>query len=268
MAYDFHGSWDPVIGFNAPLLPGPADITAIQKQLNVKASISYWLAKGTPSDKIVLGIPLYGRSFQLQSRDMHEPGDPHYGPGIGGPYTGESGNYGFNEICEMIRPSPIYRRVWNEQQAVPYYYSQSQWIGYDDVESIQLKADFINENRLGGAMVWSIETDDFRNFCGLGPFPLLRKINSILGNHIEEITTTTTEEPQVDNTSTTTLTTTSSEIPPVELECLEDGYFRDPRDCSKYYICFYGRKFDFQCPHGLLFDTTTNYCNWPFLVEC
>lgn len=46
MAYDLHGPWDMRIGINAPLYEGLSDVTPLQKQLNVNASIHYWLREG------------------------------------------------------------------------------------------------------------------------------------------------------------------------------------------------------------------------------
>lgn len=46
MTYDLHGPWDDAIGLNAPLYQGVSDHTAIEKQLNVNASVHYWLHRG------------------------------------------------------------------------------------------------------------------------------------------------------------------------------------------------------------------------------
>ena len=35
------------------------------------------------------------------------------------------------------------------------------WVSYDNERSVKLKADFAYDMKLGGVMVWSIETDDF-----------------------------------------------------------------------------------------------------------
>jgi hypothetical protein len=43
-------------------------------------------------------------------------------------------------------------------------------------------------------MVWSIETDDFLNTCGLGKFPLLTTINSGLSRSQTSTVGTTTHE--------------------------------------------------------------------------
>lgn len=52
------------------------------------------------------------------------------------------------------------------------------------IRSIKKKAEFINELGLGGAMVWSIETDDFKGICGR-KYPLLKTLNE--GLRKEEI---------------------------------------------------------------------------------
>jgi chitinase len=48
----------------------------------------------------------------------------------------------------------------------PYCYKGDQWFGFDDEHSIEAKAEYALANDLAGAMVWSIDTDDFQGFCG------------------------------------------------------------------------------------------------------
>jgi chitinase len=43
----------------------------------------------------------------------------------------------------------------------PYAYHRNQWVGYDTVESAKVKAEYVNEKGLGGAMIWELSTDDF-----------------------------------------------------------------------------------------------------------
>lgn len=44
----------------------------------------------------------------------------------------------------------------------------------------QLQTQYINNNGLGGAMVWAIDIDDFRNIGGEGKYPLLNTIKTYL----------------------------------------------------------------------------------------
>ena len=48
------------------------------------------------------------------------------------------------------------------------------WIGYDNPESFAKKAGFVNLMDIGGAMVWSLDTDDFGGYNSEEPYPLLQ----------------------------------------------------------------------------------------------
>lgn len=57
-----------------------------------------WLQKGTPANKLVLGMPTYGRSFTLASSSDTGVGAPATGPGAPGPFTREAGLLAFYEV--------------------------------------------------------------------------------------------------------------------------------------------------------------------------
>ena len=56
--------------------------------------------------------------------------------------------------------------TWDEEMKVPYLIMGDQWVGFDDERAIRLKMDWIKKNSYGGAMVWSLDMDDFGGtFC-------------------------------------------------------------------------------------------------------
>ena len=61
----------------------------------------------------------------------------------------------------------------------PYSYNGPYWVSYDDVDSIKVKAQWVNSLELGGAMVWSIEADDFRGDYG-PKYPLVSQLKQIM----------------------------------------------------------------------------------------
>lgn len=71
---------------------------------------------------------------------------------------GENSFLAYNEICSTINS---WTRRWEDTQKVPYAFKGNQWVGYDDLDSLPYKLNYILANNLGGAMFWSIETDDF-----------------------------------------------------------------------------------------------------------
>ncbi|CAG2122088.1 unnamed protein product, partial [Medioppia subpectinata] len=133
MCYDYHGGWENRTGHNAPLYARPDEILN-DKISNVNFSINYWISKGAPRNKIVLGMGTYGRSFTLQRSEDNGLGAPAPQKGQAGPYTREAGSLGYNEICEMKLNKNGWTEVRDRYHMAPYGFRDRQWVGYDDVE--------------------------------------------------------------------------------------------------------------------------------------
>uniref|UniRef100_H9GTR5 GH18 domain-containing protein n=1 Tax=Anolis carolinensis TaxID=28377 RepID=H9GTR5_ANOCA len=103
MTYDFHGSWDPKTGHVSPLVPDTAEETLL-KEVSQDDAVNYWKSNGAPPEKIILGIPLYGRSFTLSSSQTGLNA-PASGPGTAGIYTREAGFLSYYEVGRIYHPS-------------------------------------------------------------------------------------------------------------------------------------------------------------------
>lgn len=178
MNYDYHGTWETYTGLNAPLYANPQyDLTVDNQLLNVNWTIHYWLNAGVPASKIILGLPLYGRGFTLNNAAQNGFYAPANNPIPAGPYTQQSGTWGYNEICEKFAAEPGQWTVVRDScYQAPYAYKSNQWIGYDDEASLINKGKYISAMNLGGALTWSIETDDFRGLCHGKTFVLTKAI--------------------------------------------------------------------------------------------
>lgn len=293
MTYDLNGSWNNFAAINAPLYASSSESGA-QAELNVNSCVQYWLSEGAPTDKLIVGIPAYGRSFTLANSTNNKPGDKTIGAGQAGPYTRENGMLGYNEICEFINQG--WTVVREPEQRVPYAFKNNQWVGYDDIVSIEEKVNYVKYNGLGGIMMWSVETDDFHGTCG-EKYPLLNTINRVLKGHNPSTTTTTntvtsttsdissSTTPIVSNTTISASTSTtvasigtstvpSSSVPSSSVPsssspnsiCTQEGYVRDSQNCSIFYYCqkVNGKYIinKFHCPENLVFDTKLNTCNY------
>ncbi|KAH8299837.1 hypothetical protein KR044_006718, partial [Drosophila immigrans] len=162
MTYGFHMAFEGYLGLNAPLP-------------EVTQAIDYWIQQGAPPEKLVLGIGFYGHTYQLADNSRTSPGSPSKGDGAAGTYTRQNGFLGYMEFCINN-----WQTVFDDAAKSPYAFQGDQWVGYDNVQSIELKMQLVSSRNLGGAMIWSIETDDFRGICGES-YPLLKAINRGLG---------------------------------------------------------------------------------------
>lgn len=164
MAYDFHGKWERETGHNAPLY-SPSSDSEWRKQLSVDFAANLWVKMGAPKDKLIIGMPTYGRSFTLSNTERYKVNSPASGGGKAGEYTKESGFLAYYEICELLLNGAAY--VWDEEMKVPYMVDGDQWVGFDDERSIRNKMVWIKNNGFGGAMVWTVDMDDFSGtVCG------------------------------------------------------------------------------------------------------
>jgi chitinase len=66
------------------------------------------------------------------------------------------------------------------KQVGPYAYSGSQWVSFDDVDTIRFKSKWALEMGLAGGMVWALDLDDFKNVCNCETHPLLKTINRVM----------------------------------------------------------------------------------------
>lgn len=178
MTYNYHGSWDSYTGFNSPLYARPNEVGQ-DRYFNVDYGVNYWLNKGLPREKLIVGTATYGRTFRLNSPLNNKPGDAAYSVGTQGQWTKEAGILSYYEICQKLAQG--WKRGYSLEQRVPYADNGYEWVGYDDLQSLKEKADYINIKGLGGAMVWSYDLDDHSGkFCGQGRYPLINTLKSTL----------------------------------------------------------------------------------------
>ncbi|XP_033215021.1 probable chitinase 2 [Belonocnema kinseyi] len=174
MTYDFHGTYDTnkTVGHNTPMYPSSKESIEARK-LNIAYVVKYWLSQGAAPEKIILGTAFYGKTYTLSNRKKIGRGALFSG-------SGKLENPGYSKVCQLVK-NRKWQYLYDEEQKVPYIYNGNQIIAYDDVKSIKKKAEFVKKMNLGGAMMWSVDQDDFHGTCG-EKFPLLKTLNRVLRN--------------------------------------------------------------------------------------
>ncbi|XP_074537329.1 acidic mammalian chitinase-like [Halichoeres trimaculatus] len=274
MSYDFHGAWDPFTGHNSPLYRSSVD-QGDNIYYNVEFAMKYWVKKGAPLDKLMVGFPTYGRTFRTTSSNAL--GAPASGAATAGTYTREAGFWSYYEICNFIQGGHV---NWIDEQMVPYATKGNEWVGFDNTQSYDIKVRYLKDNKYGGAFVWALDLDDFAGaFCGQGKYPLINHLRHLLNSdlppplpettHSPVVTTThpshgnTTPASTAAPTSTTTKTTTSGGGGGSEF-CggKVDGLYKNDKDTSTFYQCAGGHTYVQRCPGNLVFKESCKCCDW------
>ncbi|KAI1387311.1 glycoside hydrolase family 18 protein [Hypoxylon trugodes] len=147
MAYDYAGSWDTTSGHQANLYPNPQN--PITTPFSTDAAVADYIKGGVPASKIVLGLPLYGRSFESTN-------------GIGQAYSGVgSGSWESGVWDYKVLPKAGATETYDATAGAVYSYDASakELISYDNVDMVQKKITYAQGKGLGGSMFWEASGD-------------------------------------------------------------------------------------------------------------
>ncbi|KAF4993676.1 hypothetical protein FDECE_13352 [Fusarium decemcellulare] len=152
MGYDYAGSFTSVTGHASNLykntqLPGSTPF-------NTHDAVQAYLQGGIPPQKLVLGMPVYGRAFQATSG----LGQPYSGVGLAnsGPGNWEAGAWDYK-----VLPKQGGKLFYDDIAQASYSYDNMthELISYDSPQSVQNKVAYLRKMGLGGAMFWEASGD-------------------------------------------------------------------------------------------------------------
>ncbi|MBN1901352.1 glycoside hydrolase family 18 protein [Candidatus Sumerlaeota bacterium] len=141
MTYDFHGSWSDHAGHNSPLYPSPKDSCG-----STFDSVEFWVeTRDMPREKLCIGIPFYGRSFNASEL---------FAKGSGG------GSVTYAEAMNKLPQNWQY--LWDEASHAAYLQNpeKTQIISFEDTRSLKEKCEYLRKEKLGGVIIWALGHDD------------------------------------------------------------------------------------------------------------
>ncbi|HWG98322.1 MAG TPA: glycoside hydrolase family 18 protein [Pilimelia sp.] len=152
--YDFHGSWETMTNQQSALrVPARSpDEVDFSGELTVKAYVD----RGAPRKQLVLGIPYYGQGWT----GVTGGGDGLYKQATGpAPATWQAGFEDYKVLKDLAKNGSfkVYRDLRNGHA---WLFDGTTFWTYDDPVVVLQKTQFIRKERLGGAMVWSLDGDD------------------------------------------------------------------------------------------------------------
>lgn len=145
MCYDYHGAWSNITGPNAALFDPNSNTNTIY-------GLNSWINAGLPPKKIVMGLPLYGRSWTLKDPKVNGIGAEAIGPGPG------DGVQTYSQIVKLKKDRKV-NEVYDVDTVSVYLVVGSTWIGYDDALTTTTKIGFAQALGLRGYFFWALSFD-------------------------------------------------------------------------------------------------------------
>lgn len=155
MTYDMGTGFSAVSTFNAPLREVAADPLAqpMRRWNNVTNAVRFYRAHGVPADRLVLGVPFYGRGFQVTSagpnHGLYQPYEATFSPG------------GYRNIKDLL-DDPEWTQHWHPVAASPWLYNvaERRFVSFETPASILIRAKHAKQNGLLGTFMWELSDDD------------------------------------------------------------------------------------------------------------
>lgn len=145
MSYDLINGYATRTGHHTALFSRP------EQKESTDHGVQYLIRIGVPSDKIVIGAAFYGRMWEDVAAVDH------------GLY--QSGKFktsiNYNRFSSELSEQNGFTYLWDDVVKAPYLYNPEKklFVTYDDKRSIQLKTQYVIDNKLGGIMFWELTLD-------------------------------------------------------------------------------------------------------------
>lgn len=148
MGYDYYYGGSAQAGPTAPLYN-------FQTLYNytLPKSITYYLRQGIPNSKLILGLPYYGREWEVTNVNLP---------------ASTTGNFNASRTLSYVNNNPstysISNKYWDNVSYTPYYNylsgGNNRQCFIDDPYSLGRKYDLVNQRALGGIGIWALGYDD------------------------------------------------------------------------------------------------------------
>ncbi|KAH6844618.1 glycoside hydrolase superfamily [Chaetomium sp. MPI-CAGE-AT-0009] len=204
MTYDLHGQWDYGNQWTSLGCPNGDCLRSHVNRTETELALVMATKAGAPAHKIIVGMPMYGRSFKMAQPGCWGPDCLFVGPESGataGRCTGERGYISNFEIREIIATNPNIM-VHTDEHGDILVYNGDQWVSWLSNSSYEARESWVKGLNFGGISDWAI---DLNADCSTGPGTNTTSLASTMS-----MTSTGTRNPTASYASTETRNPTES----------------------------------------------------------
>lgn len=151
MSYDLFGPGDQITGHHANLYKGnQALMPESKRNRSVQSAVLDHIEFGIPREKIVVGIPFYGKRW----KDVGPENNGLYQPG-------EFDRALSHDKIQLLQNDPSYGEIWDDEAENAFLYSveKKEWVTFESRRSIEHKIYFVKKEQLAGVMFWELSED-------------------------------------------------------------------------------------------------------------
>lgn len=149
MAYDLHWNSEPITNFHSALLHDPRDPSKppLSKRYGDYA-VRGFLKAGVPPEKIVFGVPFYGKGW----RGVRDINHGLFQAATGPAHSGGS----YRELKALPQTAD---RIFYAKEASCTVWNEGNFWSYDCPRALREKSAYITDHHLGGVMFWELSHD-------------------------------------------------------------------------------------------------------------
>ncbi|KAJ7513181.1 class V chitinase-like protein [Mycena galericulata] len=160
MTYDLHGQWDYGSAFDDPGCPAGSCLRSHVNLTETVNALSMITKAGVDSNKLVVGVSSYGRSFQMTTAGCTGPLCTFTGPASGatpGPCTQTAGYISNAEINQIITNGNVQTFHDDPSDSDILVYNTMQWVGYMNDDTKAGRATLYQWLNMGGVSDWAVD---------------------------------------------------------------------------------------------------------------
>ena len=149
MTYDFFTGGSQQTGHHANLYKSEFDNGS---GASASKAVEQHINEGIPVEKLVLGVPFYGRWWKGVSPDDN---------GLYQNSIGKRGSYSYKTIADSLS-NTTFVSYWDTKANSPYIWrsKDSLFLTYENPKSLKIKVDFVKSRKIGGIMFWQFNGDN------------------------------------------------------------------------------------------------------------